>query len=55
MLKGVDNNIVEEILKQLSKKYNRKQKVLEIMFIKFQELGYGIENFEDLLNEFYCY
>ena len=45
--------IVGEILKDLSKKYNKKEKVIKIMFEKNNKMMYNIEEFKNSLEEFY--
>ncbi len=45
--------IIEEILKELSKKYNKKEQVIKIMFEKTSKVIYNIKEFENSLREFY--
>ena len=46
----------KKILKELSKKYARKEEILQIMFAECKKMGYNIEDFKNLLQEFYkCY
>lgn len=44
---------IEEIIKDLSKKYNKKEKVIRIMFMKSQEVGYSIGKINTIINQFY--
>ena len=53
MMKNVEKDVVlDEVVKELSRKYNRKEKVINAMFIKCFELGYSIENSQKHINEF---
>ena len=45
----------EIILEELSKKYNTKVRVVNIMFQKAREVNYTLEDFKKMLNTFYCY
>lgn len=47
--------VVDEIIKELSKKYNKKEKIIEIMLEKSMNLGYDVieskENIEEFINK----
>lgn len=55
MLKDVEEERVKEILENLSKKYNKRERIFQMMFAKSQNAGYNIHEFKELLKEFYCY
>lgn len=46
---------IEDLIKELSKKYNKKEKVIQLMFVKSQKVGYDIEEFKEMIKKFYCY
>lgn len=51
-------NVVEdEIVKRLSKKYNKKGEMIAVMLEKYKELGYNIKSFEKKCEDFFdiCY
>lgn len=53
-MKKVEKDVVlEEIIKKLSKKYNKKEEVVEIMVKKCVELGYNIDEAKRLIKQFY--
>lgn len=41
------------LIKELSVKYNKKEKVLKIMMDKLRKMGYDINQFSEIANEFY--
>lgn len=47
------NTKENEIIGELSKKYNKKEKVIQIMYEKSKEVKYSIEEFEKILKQFY--
>lgn len=42
-----------EIVEELSKRYNKKEKVIQIMIDKCIEMNYNIERVEELVDGFY--
>lgn len=49
------NTKENKIIKELSKKYNKQEKVIQIMYEKSKELGDTIEEFKEFLQKLYCY
>ena len=49
--------VVDEITKELSKKYNKNETIVKIMLEKYINLGYNIKSFKKDLKDFYknCY
>lgn len=43
----------EEMVKELARKYNRKEKVIENMWKITKKYGYSIVNFKTKISEFY--
>lgn len=48
------NTKENEVIKELSGKYNKKEKIIQIMYEKSKKLGDTIEEFKELLEKFYC-
>lgn len=49
------NTKENEIIKQLSEKYSKKEKVIQIMYIIAKETGDTIDEFKEILKKLYCY
>jgi len=47
------NNIKNKIIKELSNKYKKKEKVVQIMYEKSKEVGYTIKEIKNLIKQFY--
>lgn len=44
---------IEDVIKELSFKYNKKEKVIELMFTEATAVGYNMKEFEMIIDEFY--
>ena len=44
---------IEKLIKELSFKYNKKEKVIELMFTEATAVGYNMKEFEMIIDEFY--
>ena len=52
--KGYNMNMkIENVIKELSFKYNKKEKVIELMFTEATAAGYNMQEFEMIIDEFY--
>ena len=49
------NTKENKIIKELSRKYNKKEKVIQIMYIITKETGDTIDEFKEILKKLYCY
>ena len=51
------DEVVDEIIKEISKKYHKNESIVRIMLEKYINLGYNIKSFEKDLKNFYenCY
>ena len=43
----------EKIIQKLSKKYNKKEQMISLMYKQSKAIGYSIKDFDNLLSEFY--
>ena len=48
------NTKENEVIKELSIMYDKKEKVIRVMYEKSKEEGYTIKEFKELLEKFYC-
>ena len=54
-MKGAKNMTEKEIIKELSKEYNKKEKLIEIIFAISKEMNYNNYTCKRMIEEFFKY
>lgn len=53
LLMKEENDIIKDIALEISRKYNKKEKIIRIMFGKCDNLGYTFKESKDLIKRFF--